>query len=205
MNSKVQCRIAAASVAATLLITSLGVRASSMADRSLAELYKTSSLLLYGSIESERSECIGDGCIYNVKFDVKESIKGNLVSSEVALCSLNSLGVKEQYFVFVVPGASVDTFGIRCDLVVLTDGAIKEDSIGKFFRHMSPNAYGRLVKFEGDVYRTAEIEDTEFSEMLLAWRSAIHRETSVRVHFRKAARVADEPAQNRVRTAQSPF
>jgi len=59
---------------------------------------------------------------------------------------------------------------MQCDYVALTDGVIKDDMDGTYYRYMSPNAYGRSVDFEGATYRTLEIEEPVFGRKLSEWR-----------------------------------
>jgi len=146
------------------------VRATSLADRSLDELFKVSAAVMSVKINSEKSECIESKCLYRSDIEVAEKIKGELTSSRMSICSLHPLGVQEKYYIFVVRGSAEDTYGMQCDYVALTDGVIKDDMDGTYYRYMSPNAYGRSVDFEGATYRTLEIEEPVFGRKLSEWR-----------------------------------
>lgn len=153
-----------------LMIYMCDVRATSLADRSLDELFEVSVALLSIKVSSEKSECTESKCIYRSDIEVRETIKGDLAASRISICSLYPLGVQKIYYIFLVRGAAEDTYGMRCDYVALADGIIKDDLDETYYRYMSPNAYGRLVDFEGATYRTSEIEDPVFARKLSGWR-----------------------------------
>ena len=165
-------KIIAILVSAAASVMAQTSMASSLASRSIPELYRDASIVITGTVSgvSARCESIEAPCprIYEISLNAESvaSLKpgGAAIKGYGKLCSNTPLEIDATYTLFFDAPNEFNTQGASCRLSVNFDGAFQR--IGSMVFRVGPLDTRGLVEFEGRKYMTGAVLEEDFDRVM---------------------------------------
>ncbi len=138
--------------------------ATSVQDRTVADLYRESEYVVEGSADNVRGACEAANCLTKYSIRVKRSLKSQSQKEVIDVCMNQPITLGETYFFFI--GLQRVELGekIVCDYVAFVDGVFIEGVQGNFYRYMSIDGTNRSVLLDGRKFQTYLVEEPRFLE-----------------------------------------
>lgn len=141
-------------------------QATSVADRTVAELYRESVYVVQGSIDRVEGVCESLSCMTKYTVKLQKIFKSRNEDKAIFVCSTQPLALGETYTLFVGSNAGDAGEAELCNLILLVDGVFIAEASGRYYRYMSLDGLNRSVVLDGRKFLTYLVEEPEFEEEL---------------------------------------